>query len=348
MPGLVTPRDTVVTYSPPQGVKVNLSTTEHVVIADVGHEDNFDNRNRINDINKLSDKSKIHSFKCKVETASLPEKSISESPILDSKHSKSLGSLATVRHAPTTTTISTSNTTSVINLARTALTRASSMKSIHGILKNSSNNFNRAASLVRQETAKNVNRANSLIALESKRPSLSNGSTFDTAIDVPYDELDDQISNYSDEDNVFQYINNSILTDKSSTRSHQFPNEIYHHRKHNRVTINEPIRPNYKSTKTKNVSFDNEARTQIYEADFDESEVDDEREKIRLLYQQMERNYHIPMAYGEVNDFYPPSKEEEDLLPKFLCFGLAILITGGFVYILNLVVSKLNVNLFSS
>lgn len=101
----------------------------------------------------------------------------------------------------------------------------------------------------------------------------------------------------------------------------------------------------FRSNKT--VSFDCETRTETFETDLTESETD-EREFARLMNHYNRRPIvRVPIPRDD-DEYIPPGKEEQDFLPKVLCFALALVITGGILYGLNVVISKMNMSLFSS
>ncbi|KAK4315165.1 hypothetical protein Pmani_013598 [Petrolisthes manimaculis] len=102
----------------------------------------------------------------------------------------------------------------------------------------------------------------------------------------------------------------------------------------------------FRSNKT--VSFDCETRTETFETDLTESE-NDEREYTHLMNHYNRRPVvRVPLPLLADETYMPPGKEEQDFLPKVLCFALALVITGGILYGLNVLISRMNMSLFSA
>lgn len=56
----------------------------------------------------------------------------------------------------------------------------------------------------------------------------------------------------------------------------------------------------------------------------------------------------LPIIMEDNYDYCPPSKEEENFLPKIICFILAIFITVAIVYVFTFLVTRMNINLFGA
>ncbi|CAL4062175.1 unnamed protein product, partial [Meganyctiphanes norvegica] len=112
------------------------------------------------------------------------------------------------------------------------------------------------------------------------------------------------------------------------------------------VNNNQEKRENYNSLK--NVSFDFEPQREFFEPERKESVLDG-RDFIGLMAPNeppMYPRFRLPPIHMD-EDYTPPGKEEDDILPKMLCFALAIILSAAILYGLNHIVNHLNIKIFN-
>ena len=79
-------------------------------------------------------------------------------------------------------------------------------------------------------------------------------------------------------------------------------------------------------------------RLEISTADDSSDEADENEILIPRFYESR--------VIENLMDYSPPVKEDDELLPKLICFAIALTITAGIIYSFSYLVQSLNINLF--
>ncbi|XP_071547816.1 uncharacterized protein [Panulirus ornatus] len=355
----VVPRDTVVTYKPPRGTRVNLSTTaHHVAVADTG-----DVHLLKGDVVSEDDQSPTNSLRGRpksplVYNTPLPSPAGTTNHQIAAELNHSTGSLSSLCHA--------SSNGSMVHLARAAITRANTLRSASDPLKTS---ISTSTALDRTEGQcephKSLSRTNSLCSdtYDSRPNSFFSTATEEVSLAIPLDFEEEEERGEVEprpphpqprvsvrHSNTQTYPPVMVAQQQPPLRiQHGCPRPLglspsYLQQRRQGLLSDHARRANYRGTK--NVSFDCETRTETFETELTESETD-EREFVRLM-GHYDRRPHVRLPLTPEDEYFPPGKEDQDFLPKFLCFALALVITGGILYGLNLIVSRMNMNLFSA
>nr|XP_045605016.1 uncharacterized protein LOC123762549 [Procambarus clarkii] len=350
----VVPRDTVVTYKPPRGTKVNLSTAHHVALADTGAVSPVKGEPVSEDDQSPTHASRGRLKSIQIHSPQLPPAAGSvTNHIITAELNHTSGSLYNLCHA--------TNNGSVAQLARAAITRANSRRATL-ISQKSSTSTNVSVDKTEHPSRSptSFSRTTSLCCdANDSRPNSIHSSTTTEEINlaIPLDEEERvEVEREAQSSQVLMLKSRSV-TLTPEVVSQQPPLRDQHglprpldltpsslQQRRSGLLLDQARRANYRANK--NVSFDNTTRTEVYETELTESETD-EREFVRLM-SHWERRAHLRLPLTAENDYCPPGKEELGFLPKVLCFVLALVITGGILYGFNLVISHMNMNLFSA
>lgn len=344
----VVPRDTVVTYKPPRGTKVNLSTANHVALADTGSP-------RVKgDLVPEEDRS-----------LSLPTRGRSKSPLVQhgpaaTRHlitaelNHCTGSLSSLCHAN-------SNGLVAHPMARPAFTRSATLRSPSGPLRSSSISgaLDRPASPGRPQRSFSRTPSAGSDTNDSRQGSITSIATDELTMAVPVeDEEEEKVEEKLLKNPRVVMLKSNSLTFTPVIVPQQPPQRDQHvcpprpltpttvnlQQRRPGLMVDPTRRATYRANKS--VSFDCETRTETFETEMTESETD-EREFVQLM-GHYDRRPHVRLPMTHDDEYCPPGKEEQDFLPKVLCFALALVITGGILYGLNVLISRMNMNLFSA
>lgn len=345
----VVPRDTVVTYKPPKGSKVNLSTADHVTLADTGELRPLKGETILEEELSVPVVPAVRSQqKASCRRPNSPSSASSVNQFVAAELSSSTGSLSSLCHV-------TANG-SVAHLARAAITRANTLRATNGPLKSSTSSSSALDQTGGPAKAQGTFTRTSSLGSESEkshRASILSNATEEVSLAIPLDEEDEEDV---DDPRVAMLRSNSInftplvvTQQPPSLDQHGSPRPISPappnlQLRRSGLMSDRSRRANYRAAK--NVSFDCETRTETFETELTESETD-EREFVRLM-GHYDRRPHVRLPLSLEEEYQPPGKEEEDFLPKMLCFALALVITGGILYGLHLLISHMNINLFGS
>ena len=342
----VVPRDTVVTYKPPRGIKVNLSTANHVALADTG-------RARVKgDLVPEEERS-----------LSLPTRGRSKSPLMHhgpattshlitAELNHCTGSLSSLCH--------TNSNGVVAHMARPAFTRSATLRSSNGPLRSSSISgaLDRPVSPGKLQRSFSRTPSASSDTNDSRPSSIHSTATEEFNVAVPVEEEEEKVEEEKLLKNprVVMLKSNSLTftpvivpqqppqRDQHGCPRPLTPTTVNLQQRRSGLMVDPARRACYRANKT--VSFDCETRTETFETEMTESETD-EREFVQLM-GPYDRRPHVRLPMSHDDEYCPPGKEEQDFLPKVLCFALALVITGGILYGLNVVISRMNMNLFSA
>ncbi|XP_069946906.1 uncharacterized protein [Cherax quadricarinatus] len=344
----VVPRDTVVTYKAPRGTKVNLSTAHHVALADTGHVCPFKG-----DLVSEDDQSPSHTSLARVKSSQVQGIKLSSTGVtnhlITAELNYSTGSLSNLCHA-------TSNT-SVAQLARAAITRANTCRKTTSPPKSStSTSVSLGKDKNQPRSCHSFRRASSLCSDSNDSRCSLYSRTTEASVAIPLDKEEREEVESKTQDPRAAMLKSSSLTFTPVLLSQQPPLWDQHgfpqcldrtpsnlQQRRSGLLTDHAHCAKYRTSK--NVSFDCDTRTETFETEVTESETD-ERDFVRLT-GNWERRPHLRLPVTTDNSYCPPGKEEQDLLPKVLCFALALVITGGILYGFNLLISRMNMNLFS-
>ncbi|XP_064080517.1 uncharacterized protein LOC135197306 [Macrobrachium nipponense] len=210
----VVPRDTVVTYKPPRGTKVNLSTADHVTLADTGDallrtckggdplhlsEDELSPLQQPLNAQQQQQQQSVRGYVvaskggCSSPSSSLPSPAsaagastgITSHLVTAELNHSSTGSLSSLRHA--------NSNGSVASLARAAITRANTLRSSANNscpLKSSTSSsaaLNRTGSLVRRHESLSRTASLNSEAEDRRRTSILSTATEEINLAIPLD-----------------------------------------------------------------------------------------------------------------------------------------------------------------
>lgn len=344
----VVPRDTVVTYKPPRGTKVNLSTANHVALADTGSV-----RVVKGDLGPEEERSLSLPTRGRHKSPLIQNGSAVTSHLITAELNQCTGSLSSLCH--------TTSNGIVPHVARPALTRSATLRSANGPLRSSSI----SGALDRPPSPGKLQRSLSRTPsvgsdTNDSRPSSIHSTTTDEInVAIPIEEVEEKVEaeeKLLKNPRVVMLKSNSVsftpvIVSQQPPQRDQHgcpprplnPTPINLQQRRSGLMVDPSRRATYRANKT--VSFDCETRTETFETDLTESE-NDEREFVHLM-GHYERRPHVRLPMTHDDEYCPPGKEEQDFLPKVLCFALALVITGGILYGLNVIISRMNMNLFS-
>lgn len=345
----VVPRDTVVTYKPPRGTKVNLSTANHVALADTGSV-----RVLKSDLGPEEERSlSLPTRGRHQKTPLIPNGSAATSHLITAELNQCTGSLSTLCHTPSNGIVA--------HMARPALTRSATIRSANGPLRSSSISgaLDRPSSPGKPQRTFCKTPSLGSDTNDSRPSSVHSTATDEINVVLPVEEVEEKVEveeKLLKNPRVVMLKSNSltftpIIVSQQPPQKDQHgcpprplnPTPINLQQRRSGLMANPSRRATYRGNKT--VSFDCETRTETFETDLTESETD-EREFVHLM-GHYERRPHVRLPMTHDDEYCPPGKEEQDFLPKVLCFALALVITGGILYGLNIIISRMNMNLFS-
>lgn len=344
----VVPRDTVVTYKPPRGTKVNLSTANHVALADTGSV-----RLVKGDLGPEEERSLSLPTRGRHKAPLIQNGSAITNHLITAELNQCTGSLSSLCHTPSNGVVP--------HMARPAFTRSATIRSANGPLRSSSigGALDRPSSPCKPQLPFSRTSSAGSDTNDSRHSSTHSIAADDINVAIPVEEEEEKVEveeRLLKNPRVVMLKSNS-LTFTPVIVSQQPPQRDQHgcqprvlnptpvnlQQRRSGLRVDPPRRASYRANKT--VSFDCETRTETFETDLTESE-NDEREFVHLMgHYERRPQVRLPMTHDD--EYCPPGKEEQDFLPKVLCFALALVITGGILYGLNIIISRMNMNLFS-
>lgn len=348
----VVPRDTVVTYKPPRGTKVNLSTANHVALADTGSV-----RLLKGDLGPEEERSLSLPTRGQHKSPLIQNGSAVTNHLITAELNQCTGSLSSLCHTPSNGVVP--------HMARPPFTRSATIRSAHGPLRSSSIGGALDRTSYPGKQHRPLSRTSSVGSdTNDSRPASTQSITADDiSVAIPVEEEEEEKVEMEVEERVLKnprvvMLKSNSLTFTPVIVSQQPPQRDQHvcppralnptpvnlqQRRRPGLMVDPARRASYRANKT--VSFDCETRTETFETDLTESE-NDEREFVHLMgHYERRPQVRLPMTHDD--EYCPPGKEEQDFLPKVLCFALALVITGGILYGLNVIISRMNMNLFS-
>ena len=342
----VVPRDTVVTYKPPRGTKVNLSTANHVALADTGSA-------RVKgDLVPEEERSLSLPTRGRAKSPLAQQCPAATSHLITAELNHCTGSLSSLCHS--------SGNGVLPHMARPVLTRSATLRSANGPLRSSSISgaLDRPASPGKPQKTFSRTPSASSDTNDSRPSSIHSTATEEFNVAVPPEDEGEKVEEEKLLKNprVVMLKSNSltftpVIVQQQPPQRDQHgcprpitPTTVNLQQRRSGLMVDPTRRACYRANKS--VSFDCETRTETFETEMTESETD-EREFVQLM-GHYDRRPHVRLPISHDDEYCPPGKEEQDFLPKVLCFALALVITGGILYGLNVVISRMNMNLFSA